>query len=153
MILGICDTTFARCDMAKFAIQKINSNYSDIKMIRKTVPGIKDLPLACKILLEKEECNICIAIGMPGPKPIDKQCAHEASTGLIQVQLITNKPIIEVFVFEDESNDPKKLFSICKNRIEKHTINAIRMIKDPEWFTKNAGKGLRQGFDDAGPLI
>ncbi|MFA5049400.1 MAG: riboflavin synthase [Candidatus Micrarchaeia archaeon] len=153
MKLGICDTTFARCDMAQFAISIINSNYSNVRIIRKTVPGVKDLPLACKLLLEKESCEICLALGMPGPKEIDRQCAHEASAGLIQTQLMANKPIIEVFVYENEATNPKELFKVCKNRTEKHTLNAVRMIQDPEWFIKNSGKGLRQGFVDAGPLI
>lgn len=38
--------------------------------------GIKDLPIASKKLLEESECDIVMALGMPGSKPIDKQCAH-----------------------------------------------------------------------------
>lgn len=151
--LGVVDTTFARVDLFSFVKEKINSTYTDVEIIRKTVPGIKDLPLACKLLLEKENCNICIALGMPGSEKIDKQCAHEASLGLINCQLLTNKPIIEVFIHEDEAENPKELYSICKNRSEKHTLNAVRLIKEPEWFEKNSGKGLRQGKKDAGPLI
>lgn len=153
MKLGVVDTTFSRVDLASLVINKIQSNYSDVKILRKTVPGVKDLPVACKILLEKENCAVCIALGMPGPKPIDKQCAHEASLGLIQAQLFTNKHIIEVFVHEDEAKDPKELYNICKNRTEKHSLNAVRLIKNPEWFIKNAGKGLRQGKEDVGSLI
>lgn len=151
--LGISDTTFARADLFSFVKEKINSNYTDVKIIRKTVPGLKDLPLACKLLLEKENCDICIALGMPGKEKIDKQCAHEASLGLINCQLLTNKPIIEVFIYEDEAENEKELYKICKNRSEKHALNAVRMIKEPEWFEKNTGKGMRQGKEDAGPLI
>lgn len=153
MKLGIVDTTFARIDMASIAIEEVTSNYSDVKIIRKTVPGVKDLPLACKLLLEKEGCDICIALGMPGPKPIDKQCAHEASLGLVYAQLLTNKHILEVFIHEEEAVSTKELFEICKDRVKKHSLNAVRLIKDPEWFIRNAGKGLRQGKEDVGSLV
>ena len=64
--IGILDTTFARYDMARDAIDEIKSNVTGIKIIRVTVPGIKDLPVACKKLLE--ECDIVMALGMPGKK-------------------------------------------------------------------------------------
>jgi len=152
MKLGIVDTTFARVDMGAIASNEIKSNYSYVNIIHKTVPGIKDLPLASKLLLEKENCEIVIALGMPGKEKIDKQCAHEASLGLIQTQLMTNKPIIEVFVHEDEAQG-KEFLEICKNRVKKHAHNAVKLIKDPEWFRTNAGKGLRQGKSDVGSLI
>jgi len=148
--LGIVDTTFARVDMAKYAVEEITSRFADVKIVGRTVPGIKDLPVACKNLLD--ECDACLAIGMPGPKPIDKQCAHEASTGLIQAQLMAGKHIVEVFVHEDEGSDEKELFSICVDRVRKHAVNAVMLVKDPASFSKNAGKGLRQGKKDAGPI-
>ena len=40
-----------------------------------------------KILIEEENCDIVMALGMPGPMEKDKMCAHEASTGLIRAQL------------------------------------------------------------------
>ena len=43
--IGIADTTFARADMAGIAISIIKKN-SDAEIIRYTVPGIKDLPVA-----------------------------------------------------------------------------------------------------------
>ena len=50
MKIGVADTTFARVDMARFAIDTIKKN-SDAKIIRYTVPGFKDLPVACKKLI------------------------------------------------------------------------------------------------------
>ena len=99
--IGIADTTFARVNMKKHAINTIQSLTSHIKIHNYTVPGIKDLPVACKILFDTYNCDIAMALGMPGAQPIDKQCAHEASLGLIHTQLLTNKHIIEVFVHED----------------------------------------------------
>ena len=89
--IGIVDTTFARYDMGGAAINELKNLGTGFKVERYTVPGIKDLPVACKKLFEEKDCDIVMALGMPGPKPIDKQCAHEASSGLIQVQLLTNQ--------------------------------------------------------------
>ena len=150
--IGIADTTFARCDMAKAAIDELKSNDTGFQVIRYTVPGIKDLPVACKKLFEEQECDIVIALGMPGPKPIDKQCAHEATVGLIQTQLMCNKHILEVFVHEDEAEDKKDLVWLADRRAREHALNALDLLFDPENLTKNAGKGLREGFEDAGPL-
>ena len=104
-LIGIADTTFARYDMAKSAINQLNELGIGFKIVRYTVPGIKDLPVACKKLFDEKNCDIVMALGMPGPKDIDKMCAHQASSGLIQVQLMNNKHIIEVFVHEDEAKD------------------------------------------------
>ncbi len=150
--IGIVDTTFARYDMAKAAIDELKSNITGFKIIRYTVPGVKDLPVACKKLFEEKNCDIVMALGMPGPKPIDKQCAHEASTGLIQTQLMCNKHIMEVFVHEDESKDEKELALLADNRAREHALNVIDLLFKPEKLIEKAGKGLREGFEDAGPL-
>jgi riboflavin synthase len=151
-IIGIADTTFARYDMAKAAIDELESNITGIKIIRYTVPGIKDLPVACKKLFDERNCDIVMALGMPGPKPIDKQCSHEASMGLIQTQLICNKHIIEVFVHEDESDNIKELTWLADKRAREHALNVIDLLFKKEKLIKKAGKGLREGFQDAGPL-
>lgn len=150
MKVGVADTTFARVDMARFAIEEIK-NFSDVKIVRYTVPGIKDLPLACRKLLE--ECDVCIALGMAGKERIDKQCAHEASIGIISAQLLAGKHIIEVFVHEDEAEDEKELYEICENRARKHARNAVLLIKNPEELKRNAGKGIRQGKENVGPIL
>ncbi len=150
--IGIADTTFARFDMGKAAIDELKSNRAGFKIIRYTVPGIKDLPVACKKLFEESNCDIVIALGMPGPKPIDKQCAHEASTALINTQLMCNKHILEVFVHEDEAKDNKELSWLADRRSREHAINAIDLLFKPENLLKNAGKGQREGFKDAGSI-
>lgn len=151
MKIGIADTTFARVDMGKSAIDQLRACGTGFAMIRRTVPGIKDLPVACKKMIQEEGCEIVIALGMPGPKDKDKQCAHEASTGLIQAQLMTNKHIIEVFVHEDEAKDARELQWLAEQRAKEHSVNAYLLMFRPEELTRNAGKGLRQGFKDAGP--
>jgi riboflavin synthase len=89
---------------------------------------------------------------MPGAQPIDKQCAHEASTGLIQAQLSCNKHIIEVFVHEDEASDEKELAWLADKRAREHAENAIILLFNPDKLIEEAGQGFREGFKDAGPI-
>ena len=151
MKIGIADTTFARVHMASFAFDTIKKN-SSARIERYTVPGFKDLPVACKILIEKYKCDIVIALGMAGKAPIDKQCAHEASLGLQQAQLMTNRHILEVFVHMDEAKTEKEIYEIAKNRSIKHTLNALELLKSKTSLTKYAGKGKRQGRHDEGQI-
>jgi riboflavin synthase len=150
--IGIADTTFARYDMAAAAINELQSLATGIKIVRYTVPGIKDLPVACKKLFDERQCDIAIALGMPGAQPIDKQCAHEASTGLIHTQLLCTKHIIEVFVYEDEATNEKELAWLAEQRTREHARNIVDLLFHPEHLTKKAGQGLRQGFEDVGPV-
>lgn len=150
MRVGIVDTTFARYDMASAAMDELKQLCS-VKFIRRTVPGIKDLPVEAKRLLE-EGCDIVMAFGMPGPKPIDRQCAHEASLGLIWAQLLTGKHIIEVFVHEDEAETEKELAELAERRAREHARNVYRFFFKPAQLVKMAGTGQREGAPDAGPL-
>ncbi len=151
-IIGIADTTFARYDMGRSAIDTLQKTGTGFKIVRYTVPGVKDLPVASKILIEEHGCDIVMALGMPGPQQKDKMCAHEASTGLIRAQLMTNKHIIEVFVHEDEAKDDAELAFLADSRAREHALNVYDLLFRPESLTKRAGTGLRQGFADAGPV-
>lgn len=150
MRVGFADTTFARVDMAAEAIDELRRRCS-FDVVRYTVPGMKDLPVACKKLIEERGCDIVMALGMPGPEPIDKQCAHEASTGLIQAQLMTNTHIIEVFVHEDEAESEAELAELARARAREHAENVYRLMLNPEELERLAGTGQREGFADAGP--
>ncbi len=151
--IGIADTMFARVDMFKIAQKALDDSMEQgISLERYTVPGVKDLPVACKKLFEEHNCDICMALGMPGPEKIDKTCAHEASQGLIQTQLLTNKHIIEVFVHLDEGKDEKELSEITKNRTYDHTLNAIALLKGKNTLQKFAGRGIRQGKENIGEI-
>jgi riboflavin synthase len=150
--IGIVDTTFARVNMGRISIDEIKSKITNYKLFRYTVPGIKDLPVACKKLFDNDKCDIVMALGMPGRKPIDKQCAHESSIGLINTQLLCNKHIIEVFIHEDEAKNEKELSWLVDNRVREHVQNVIDLLFYPDKLIKNAGKGLREGFEDAGSL-
>jgi len=149
--VGVADTTFARYDMGAAAIDELRKNAS-VKIERYTVPGIKDLPVASKKLIEERGCEIVMALGMPGAADIDKQCAHEASLGIIAAQLLTSTHIIEVFVHEDEAEDGKELAWLADRRAREHAQNVIKMLFKPQEMEREAGMGKREGFEDAGPL-
>ena len=150
--IGIADTTFARIDMGAIAIDELKKLGTGFKIERYTVPGVKDLPVACKKLFNERQCDLVMALGMPGGQEIDKVCAHEASTALIHVQLMTEKHIIEVFVHEDEAKDTKELAFLAEQRTREHAANAYSLLFKPEELTTKAGTGQRQGFKDAGPI-
>ncbi len=155
--IGVADTTFAQMDMYKAVEQALSDAQQEdktlkIEIVRYTVPGIKDLPVACKSLLTNNKCDIAIALGMPGPMQIDKQCGHEASIGIQYAMLQTNKHILEVFAHADEEADPKKLVALAHDRAYKHAKNAIALLKGRTTLTPLAGKGLRQGKAHVGSL-
>ncbi|NYT05433.1 MAG: riboflavin synthase [Methanomicrobiales archaeon] len=150
MKIGIADTTFARVNMGAVAIDELK-RHASLAIERSTVPGVKDLPVACKKLIEERRCDLVIALGMPGGKEKDRLCAHEASQGLILCQLMTNRHIIEVFVHEDEAEDDRELAWLAEQRTREHVVNAVRLLLAPDSLTREAGTGQRQGFGDAGP--
>jgi len=154
--IGVVDTMFARYDMGAEALDELTDCPgfgTRFEVVRRTVPGFKDLGVACKRLIEQEDCRIVVALGMPGKADIDQVCAHEASQGIMLAQLLTSTHILEVFVHENEEEDPAKLAVVCVNRARKHARNAYWMLYEPEQLTRNAGQGVRQGYEDAGPLV
>jgi riboflavin synthase len=150
MRVGVADTTFSRVNMGAIAVDELKKHAS-VAIERVTVPGIKDLPVACKKLIEERRCDIVMALGMPGGKDKDRMCAHEASQGLIMCQLMTNTHIIEVFVHEDEAKDDRELAWLMEQRTREHAVNAVKLVLHPKDLEREAGTGQRQGFADAGP--
>ena len=153
--IGVVDTMFARFDMGGEAIDELHGCPgfgTTFEVIRRTVPGFKDLAVECKRIIEEDGCLIVVALGMPGKADIDQVCAHEASQGLMQAQLMTSTHILEVFVHELEEQDPARLAEVCVNRARKHARNAYWMVYEPEQLVRQAGRGVRQGYEDAGPL-
>ncbi len=153
--IGVVDTMFARYDMgaaARDELAQCPGHGDAFIVVAATVPGFKDLAVAAKNLIERDHCAIVVALGMPGSAPIDKQCAHEASQGIMMAQLLTSTPILEVFVHEDEADDPAVLARVFEDRSRRHARNAYWMLFEPEQLRARAGQGVRQGFADAGPL-
>ena len=150
--IGIVDTMFSRVNMGAIAIDELKKKFPDVEIVRKTVPGVKDLPVECKVLLDSG-CDSALALGMVGGANVDSVCGHEASLGIQQAKLMTNKHIIEVFVHENEAWSAKEFLDICENRIRKHAHNAVLIVTNPDSFIKNAGKGIRQGKEDEGAIL
>ncbi len=151
MKIGVADTTFARVDMGAIAIDEIKKHAS-VEIKRYVVPGVKDLPVAAKKLIEEHGCDIVLSLGMPGAQVIDKTCAHEASQGHIIAQLMTNTHIIEVFVYEDEAEDEKQLVWLAEQRTREHAQNVVKLLLYPKKLEAEAGTGQRQGFEDVGTV-
>ena len=155
-LIGVVDTMFARVDLGRYAVEELEScpgHGERFAVVRRTVPGFKDLAVACKRLVEQEGCAILVALGMPGKAPIDQVCAHEASQGLMLAQLLTSTHILEVFVHENEEEDPARLAAVCEDRARKHARNAYGLLSEPDQLTRRAGQGVRQGYADAGPVV
>ncbi len=151
--VGIADTTFARVDMARYAIEVIQEMDPGAEIVRYTVPGIKDLPVAALRLIREYNCDGVITLGWVGPSLTDKLSYVVASMGLILVQLQTGKHVIDVTVHEDEASSPEELKSIAIDRARAHARNLMFLLMEgPEALTPYAGRGLRQGRPDVGPI-
>ncbi|MEK6912084.1 MAG: riboflavin synthase, partial [Candidatus Thermoplasmatota archaeon] len=87
--IGIADTSFARYDMASAAADELKKKGGGFTIVRYTVPGVKDLSAACRILFDEQKCDIAMALGMIGRQPVDKDCALAADFGLQMVQALT----------------------------------------------------------------
>ncbi len=151
MKVGIVDTTFSRIDMGKIAIDELRK-LSVLRYERYTVPGIKDLPVAVKKLLDSG-CDIVISLGWVGRTQKDLVSYLAMSVGLITVQILTGKHVIDVTVHEDEAEDEKKLLEVAENRIREHVRNAVDLLLNPKRLQKLAGTGQRQGYPDVGPIL
>jgi len=72
-LIGVVDTMFARYDMGAEAVDELSEcpGYGTrFTVVRRTVPGFKDLAVAAKKLIEEEGCRIVVALGMPGREKI-----------------------------------------------------------------------------------
>ena len=153
--IGVVDTMFARFDMGA-AAPGANSPSARVtaRISRSSARPCRALKISPSRRRTSSSAttppswwpSVCRAA------PIDKQCAHEASIGIMQAQLMTSTPILEVFVHEDESDDPMVLAKVFLNRSRSHARNAYWMLFEPEELAKRAGQGMRQGFTNAGPL-
>lgn len=149
MRIGIADTMFSRVDMAKVAIEAVGDQ---AEVERYTVPGFKDLPVACKRLFNDHNCDIVVALAWVGSMPIDELCAHEANISLMNVEVEASKHILKVFVHSKEAEDREELVEIAEDRARKHTLNALALLKGKTELTPLAGQGQRQGGKHRGAL-
>jgi riboflavin synthase len=150
--IGVADTTFARVDLARYAIRALQEQGTGFRIVRRTVPGIKDLPVACRQLFRDDHADLCLALGMPGPAELDQTSAQVASMGLMMTGVLETRPIVECFVYESEAASAHELETLGQRRAEEHALNAYTMLFRPKDLARRAGEGLRQGFADAGPV-
>ncbi len=150
--IAIVDTTFSRVNMGRVARETLEKHAPDATILQDTVPGVKDLPAACRRHLD-EGADLVMACGMVGPEEVDKTCGHEASLGLMGLRVLFGRPLLEVFVHMDEvdPDDDEGLAWLARERTREHAENAYWMVYDPEELRRQAGTGQRQGFEDAGP--
>lgn len=150
--IGVVDTAFSRVNLGSATVDELKRGAS-VSVERVTVPGLKDLPVASKRLVEERGCALVVALGMVGPKPVDKVSAQVASTALQTAQLMTNTHILEVFIHEDEARDGGELAWLAERRAREHARNAVRMLLEPAEMVRRAGTGQREGFRDVGSLV
>ncbi|MEM0361658.1 MAG: riboflavin synthase [Sulfolobales archaeon] len=151
--VGVVDTTFARVDMGSIAEKTIKESLPNARVLRYTVPGIKDIPVAAKKLIEESGCDGVITLGWVGKTLTDKLSYVAMSVGLQLVQLMSNKHVIDVTVHEDEADDESKLYEIAVDRVRKHAVNLVKLlVGGGEALRPYAGKGLRQGMPDVGSI-
>ncbi len=149
---GIVDTTFSRVDMGKYAYETIRREDPDGEIERYTVPGIKDLPVGATKLFEMG-CEGVITLGWVGKTKLDKYSYLAASIGLIHAQLLAKRHIMDVTIHEDEVEEPQ-LLSLAKDRATKHAVNLVKLVRDGgSSLSPMAGKGLRQGYNNAGQIL
>lgn len=150
--VGVVDTTFARVDMARHAIEVLERELPGYKIVRHTVPGVKDLPAAARRVLDLG-CEGVITLGWVGAQQVDKLSYLASSIGLITLGVLTGKVIIDVTVHEDEAETPEELKKIAVERAKAHARNLAELLKGGlEALTPRAGMGVRQGRPDVGPL-
>ena len=150
--VGVVDTTFARVDMAKPVVRVLTEELPGYRIVRHTVPGIKDLPGAAKRVLDSG-CDAVITLGWVGRAEVDKLSYLASSIGLIMVSILTGKIVVDVTVHGDEAEDPLELERIAISRAEAHARNlALMLLGGPQALTRWAGSGRRQGYPDVGPL-
>lgn len=150
--IGVADTTFARVDLAAEVLDELARTGYPVVTERYTVPGMKDLAVACQILLRDRACDLALALGWVGAADIDETCAHEANLALQWAELSANKHILKVFVHERESPDPAELRRLAIARAREHALNGVWLLFEPERLTKMAGSGQRQGGADVGSI-
>ncbi len=151
MRVGIVDTTFARVDMARYAIEELQAANPRVVIERITVPGFKNTPWAARKLIVEKECEGVLVLGWIGRELVDKLTYAVASLGLILVQLETGRPVIDVTIHEDEAKTETELLQVAIDRTRKHARNLLLLLQGD--LSRWAGRGLRQGRPDVGPLI
>ena len=140
---------FARYDMGAAARDELAScpGYGEtFEVVARTVPGFKDLAVAAKVLSSARAAGSSWPWGCPARRPSTSSARTRPSTGIMSAQLMTSTPILEVFVHEDETDDPAELARLFENRSRAHARNAYWMLFAPEELRAARGPGRAPGL-------
>jgi len=148
----VVDTTFARVDMGGLAVRELERLVPGARVYRRTVPGLKDVPVEVLRMVEEYGCDAAMALGWVGGTMTDKYTYLVYSMSLQLVQLMKKIHVIDVTVHEDEAGSEEELYRIAVDRVRKHAYNLYLLLLRPSELTRMAGTGRRQGGPDAGPL-
>ncbi len=152
--IGVVDTMFARYDMGAEAVDELKQSAGfgeRFEVVRTTVPGFKDLGVACK----RPSSSRAADRGRPGHAGEGGHRPGRRARGVAgdHARPAPREPhVLEVFVHENEEEDPARLAAVCIDRARKHARNAYWMLYEPEQLAP-AGQGVRQGYGDAGPIV
>jgi 6,7-dimethyl-8-ribityllumazine synthase len=99
---------------AERALRECGVVASDLRIYE--VPGCFELPLACRQIIDKGDCDAVVALGavVRGQTPHFDYVAGECARGIMDVQLATRVPIgfgvltTETLVQAQERADPKR---------------------------------------------
>jgi riboflavin synthase len=139
--------------MASQAIEVLKSLMPDVRIVRATVPGLKDVPVEVKKLITRYGCDAGMVFGWVGPSLVDKITYAVYSLALQLVQLEHLIHVIDVTVHEDEAESEEELYRIAVDRARKHAENLYYLLRAPEKLVEMAGTGRRQGRPDVGPIL
>ncbi|WP_342755403.1 riboflavin synthase [Acidilobus sp. 7A] len=138
--------------MGSVAEEVLREELPDYRVVRYTVPGIKDLPGAARRLIDMG-CDGVITLGWVGATQVDKYSYIAMSVGLVMLSVLTGKVVVDVTVHEDETEDPRELREIAVNRARAHAENLVKLLTGGlEALRPLAGQGVRQGRSSVGPL-
>ena len=133
LTIGIADTTFARYNMGRAAIDEIQKNVS-VKIKRVTVDEDDTGPLACdRLVVGEVALQGDVAVLVVDRLRVEFRFAHGRR-------------------HENEGKDEKELAFLMDRRTREHALNVIKLLFKPDKLIQEAGTGQRQGFEDAGPL-
>ncbi len=154
MTVRVCvvDTTFARVDMGGLAVRELQRLIPGVRVFRRTVPGLKDVPVEVLRMVEEYGCDAGLALGWVGGSPVDKYTYLVYSMALQLVQLEKRIHVVDVTVHEDEAAGEEELYRVAVDRVRKHVYNLYLLLMRPGELVRMAGTGRRQGGPDVGPL-
>src|SRR5438093_150804 len=95
--IGIVDTAFARYDMASATIDELRKQGGGLTVERYTVPRIKELAAAARILFDRG-CGLGLALRMLGRQPLDQDCDVAAAPGLHAVRRLLERADVDAAV-------------------------------------------------------